>query len=173
MVRLPPSDTLVESRIGDARRVSTQYVLDELLPPLHPRLDVDKVLVTIKRSGKKGRRPITKGGRWRGLAKDLDADHTQKMLARSKFSSFKDILLATAKAGTLHGAGSPLELAHNRVQGAEFSYEEREALPDTFLVTRELSMDDRMVVTEDVSVAGDYTPLADVRAQEEVCPRCR
>ena len=102
------------------------------------------------------------------MANDWDPKTMQKKLTCSKFSPFKDMVHAIAKAGSLHGAGNPLELAHNSVQGARFRFAEPEALPDAFFVTRDVS---RPVVIEDISVAGDYTPLADVCAAEQVCLR--
>lgn len=164
---IPSSEGLVVTRAGCAHRIDIQYFFDEILPPLHPKLDVDNVLATIRGSGEKGKQPITKDGRWKGLAKSLDAGRTHIKLARSKFAPFMDAIHAIAKAGALHGADSSLQLLHNKVQGAGIDFTDNEVLPDAYLVTHELSRDDCIATLADVSVAGSYTTLT--YEDEEVC----
>ena len=161
--------TVVETRVGDAHRAPVQYFLDEILPPVHPNLDVDKVYATMRRSGKKGHRIITRDGKWRGFPTKLVGASNVKRRQRVSFrvSRFTHVVNAIVKAGTRHGVSSSLEIVHNDVQGADFDTTRKHSLPDAFAVPCGTNQDNP-VRSEDISVAGFYTTSTKEEAEEDV-----
>ena len=165
------ADFVVETRAGYAYQIPTQYFLDEVLPPLHPVLNVDKVLGTMRRSGGKGRHPITKEGRWRGFPKDPEESLGVRRRRHPpfKFAHFTDMTDAIIKAGARYGASPSFKVSNNLVQCVDFDRAQEEALPDAFIVPYQSNQDDPIVTIEDVTAVGQYTPFSDQEAKDDVC----
>ena len=112
------------------------------------------------------RRPITKQGRWRGFSQDPSAGIKHRKRKVFQYTYFADMVNAIVKAGTSHGATTPLKLLNNKIQGTNLTFE-NDVLPDAFVVSGD-STENGDVTLQDVSLAGYYTSFAHEGAQEEV-----
>ena len=101
---------------GVVQRVTTEYFLNHVLPPLPSGGTADDMLATIRRYGKKNRRFITKRGRWRGFPSDPVSDTRDK---QSLFVHFAAVVDAISKAGAATGHVSNAKLIQNLAELTE------------------------------------------------------
>ncbi len=97
----PPTAASVDERLlrktstGNWIQLPLDYFLIHVLPPLHPHLDVNRIVENLKSSGKKSRRAITARNRWRGFAQD--PAESPRPESRS-FEYLTDVVQAITKA---------------------------------------------------------------------------
>ena len=137
---------------GLAQRVTTEYFLEHILPPLPSELTSTGILTSIRHYGKKSQRLLTQRGRWRGFSTTPASDARDK---HAIFVHFAAIVEAIFKAGRDRG----FVLNAKFVQ--HLNHEDKELdstqLPDGCIT----SMDGDGKTWEDVAVVGWYSKFGD------------
>ncbi len=147
---MAPEPKQLSTTLGFAMVVPVQYFLEHVLPPLHPRIDLERTLSKLKR-GTRSHRPITKAGRWWGFSDDPESTkHSRK----TSFLNFPRMVNAIAECGAPAGVQSSLEILFNPHQGITSVDRDEQSLPDAYLVTRGTQKSE--VGWGDISVAGEY-----------------
>ncbi|KAJ3545073.1 hypothetical protein NM688_g5672 [Phlebia brevispora] len=147
---MPPRPETISTSFGVATVVPTRYFLKHVLPPLHPNIDVDKVLVKLRRHRKGSQKAITKAGRWWGFAKDPAEVERPK----TGFSHFPKLVDAIAKCGAPKGTNPSLQVLHNPEPTTYGENRHIDELPDAYMVAP--SIDRTKVSWADVAVIGEY-----------------
>lgn len=142
---------VISTPMGDAIEVPTKYFLEQVLPPLYPSVDVDKVLAKLKRTGKKSQRAITKAGRWWGFPKDPQlAGHCK----RTSFANFPRIVDAIARCGAPKCTKPTVEIRHSCYHDCTAKERDDGSFPDAYMVLRGASKMD--VKWWDIGIVGEY-----------------
>ena len=145
---------------GIVSRVSLDYFLQNILPPLPKGLDIDEVMNTLKRSGvtNKSRRPFAKNGRWTGFAAKYPSDDSERTKEQA-FRGFPGVVDAICKAATRRMSGvDPLNKFVQKINDEPYIVEEPmpdDTLPDACIVPRGGSGHDA-VTWDSVSAVGWY-----------------
>ena len=144
---------------GRAQRVAPTYFLDHILPSLPSGLSVDDMLASIRRTGKKSQRFITRCGRWRGFSQNPASDTRNK---ESMFAHFAGMVDAIARAGVARGAQSTMRLAQHL--GQEEAPLNDSTLPDGCIIPAGGDNE----TWEDIAAIGWYSKSADATSTAAV-----
>lgn len=139
-----------KTELGYAHQVPVQYFLDQILPPLRPEINLDRVLRRLKYSRARGRRAITKGGRWWGFSSNPS---TSTKCPGETYKRFVGVVNSIARAGSSHAISPEFTLLHKK------AYENAEEvpgqdLPDAYVVPT--GVDKNRLSWADVAVVGEY-----------------
>ncbi len=131
--------------------VSVKYFLDTFLPPLHPAIDIHKILNRLKRMGTKSRRPITKHNRWWGF--NVDPTDRTPVINLTTFKRLADIVRDIVRAGAIRGQTPSLDF-HNNPQPIFDSERDETCLPDAYMVMT--SVPETRTPWGRIAVSGEY-----------------
>ena len=128
----------VHTEFGSVQRVSVEYFMRCILPPLPERLDASAIMKTLKR-GRSGRLgPLTKSGQWRGFAMRSPAQGNRT--TEDAFKSFPAIVDAISRTATRRNGGNePSQAYRQDIKEAENRSEElhlKDTLPDACIIPR-------------------------------------
>ncbi len=143
---------VVSTPLGGAPEVPVQFFLKHFLQPLSPRVDIAKIVSSLKRRGKKGQRAMTDQVRWRRFATDPKLRNDP---ARIVFAPLKQVAKAILNEGSIRHAVQVLDYRHNPSPSV-LHCRTRASRSDMYLVPKTCSRTDPDLRWMDVTVPGEY-----------------
>ena len=149
----------VETPYGTAHEVTLDYFTANILPPLHPHIDLESRLR--KRAL---RRVVTKEDKWWGYSSRLPGAHPKIDFSKTYSHLERGVRMTVNAVRKIN----PCLMFHVNKEG-EPCYEKRTAtyLPDAFFVTTPVT--EGPFQWEDIAVIGEFHRFEDTRFRLEVC----
>ena len=147
-----PCRSDVVTPMGLVQRVTTDFFLEHVLPPLPSGLTAKDMLTTIRRYGKKSQRAITRRGRWRGFPTRPASDTRDE---ESIFAHFAAVIDIISRAGSSGGRALTAKFVQHLVVPTEGF--DHATLPNGCIVSASSDKE----TWEDITALGWYSKFAD------------